>query len=282
MAQITAELIKELRERTGVAMGKCKEALTEAGGDLEAAIQVLRKAGIAGAVKKEGRDTKDGAIGIGNSAKAVALVEVNSETDFVAKSDTFQEFLSELSQESAERLPGSVEALLEMPNKRDTSVTNEQMRALLVQKLGENIRVRRVAVMPRGPELSIGVYSHMGGKIVCAVEIEGSSHEEALAKDIAMHCAAEAPEYLNPSDVPAQVRAAEEEVARGQVKGKPENMMAKIVEGKLNAFFDQVCLARQKYVKDPALTITQVVEKRAKETGKPLKLVRFIRWQIGV
>jgi elongation factor Ts len=282
MAQITAELIKELRERTGVAMGKCKEALTEAGGDLEAAIQVLRKAGIAGAVKKEGRDTKDGAIGIGNSAKAVALVEVNSETDFVAKSDTFQEFLSELSQESAERLPGSVEALLEMPNTRDTSVSNEQMRALLVQKLGENIRVRRVAVMPRGPELSIGVYSHMGGKIVCAVEIEGSGQEESLAKDIAMHCAAEAPEYLNPSDVPAQVRAAEEEVARGQVKGKPENMMAKIVEGKLNAFFDQVCLARQKFVKDPALTITQVVEKRAKETGKPLKLVRFIRWQIGV
>ena len=281
MAQITAELIKELRERTGVAMGKCKEALTEAGGDLEAAIQVLRKAGIAGAVKKEGRDTKDGAIGIGFSPKALALVEVNSETDFVAKSDTFQEFLSELSHEAAERLPGSVEALLDMPNKRDSSVTNEQMRALLVQKLGENIRVRRVAVMPKGPELSIGVYSHMGGKIVCVVEIEGSSDEETLAKDIAMHCAAEAPEYLNPSDVPAQVRASEEEVARGQVKGKPENMLAKIVEGKLNAFFDQVCLARQKYVKDPALTITQVVEKRAKETGKPLKLVRFVRWQIG-
>jgi elongation factor Ts len=282
MAQITAELIKELRERTGVAMGKCKEALTEAGGDLEQAIQVLRKAGIAGAVKKEGRDTKDGAIGIGTSDKAVALVEVNSETDFVAKSDTFQEFLQQLAQQAAERQPGTVEALLEMPSVKDPSLTNEQMRALLVQKLGENIRVRRVAVLPRGPELSVGVYSHMGGKIVCAVEIEGSAGEEALAKDIGMHCAAEAPEYLNPSDVPAQVRESEEEVARGQVKGKPENMMAKIVEGKLNAFYDQVCLARQKFVKDPSLTVTQVVEKRGKEIGHPLTLVRFVRWQIGV
>jgi elongation factor Ts len=281
VAEITAEKIKELRDRTGVAMGKCKQALTEASGDIDQAIQVLRKAGIAGAVKKEGRDTKDGVIGVGQSDRAAALVEVNCETDFVAKSDTFQEFLEKICHEAAASCPASVEALMESKSPIDPSLTNEQQRALLVQKLGENIRVRRLAVLRHQDNRSIGIYSHMGGKIVCAVEIEGSSGEESLAREIAMHCAAEAPEYLSPEEIPPQVRSSEEEVARGQVKGKPEHMMSKIIEGKLNAFYDQVCLTRQKFIRDSALTVAQYVEKRGKEIGKPLKIVHFIRWQIG-
>ncbi|MFZ4099767.1 MAG: translation elongation factor Ts [Chlamydiia bacterium] len=282
MTTISAKLVQELRERTGVAMGKCKEALVEAQGDMEQAIQILRKAGIAGAVKKEGRDTKDGAIGIGQSAQAVSLVEINCETDFVAKSDAFQEFLQQLCSEAAVKATASVEQLMDFASAKDPTLTNEQLRALLIQKLGENIRVRRVAVLRKGADRSIGVYSHMNGKIVCAVELEGASTEETLAREIAMHCAAEAPEFLQPEDVPPTVRAQEEEVARGQVKGKPEHMMAKIVEGKLNAYYDQVCLPRQKFVKDPSLTVGQVVEKRAKEIGQPLRIVRFYRWQVGV
>lgn len=282
MTAVSADKIKELRDRTGVPMGKCKEALTAAHGDMEEAIQILRKQGIAGAVKKEGRDTKDGLIGVGQSSSNVAVVEVNSETDFVAKSDAFQDFLQQLCTVAAEKGTSNVDELMAQPSATDPSSTNEQVRAWLMQKLGENLRVRRVADFKKGNDRSIGFYRHMGGKIVCVVEIVGSDAEQDLAKEIAMHCAAEAPEYLNPSEVPENIRAQEEDVARSRMQGKPENMMAKIIEGKLNAFYDQVCLLRQKYIKDPSLSVEQVVEKRAKEVGKSLKVTRFLRWQVGV
>jgi elongation factor Ts len=278
---VTAEMVKELRARTGVGMGKCKEALDQSGGDMELAISNLRKAGIASAVKKEGRDTKEGLIAAAESAKAVAVIEVNAETDFVVKNDMFQKFLAELAKEAAETLPASVEAFLAQKFSKDPSHTIDEHRAIVMQSIGENIKVQRLAIFPKSEALSIGTYSHMGGKIVTLVQIEGGVGEEALAKEIAMHIAAESPTYVDSHEVPADVKAHEEEIAKAQVVGKPENVIAKIVEGKINSFYDQVCLNRQKFVKDHTLTIAQLVAARGKDSNKPLKVKSFVRWHVG-
>lgn len=278
---VTADMVKELRARTGVGMGKCKEALDLSSGDLDKAIEYLRKAGIAGAVKKEARDTKEGLIGFAESAQAVAIIEVNAETDFVVKNDLFQKFVSDLAKEAAETLPTSVDVFVTQKFSKDPAHTIDEHRAFIVQSIGENIRVQRLVIFPKNSSLSIGSYSHMGGKIVTLVEIEGGSGFEGLAREIAMHIAAEAPTYVDAHEVPADIRAQEEEIARAQIKGKPENVIGKIVEGKMNSFFDQVCLNRQKFVKDQTKTIAQLVEAKAKEANKPLKIKRFLRWQVG-
>ncbi len=279
--KVTPELVKELRERTGVGMAKCKEALDQAGGDLETAIDILRKAGMAGAVKKEGRETKEGSIGQSESKSAVALVEVNAETDFVTQNEKFKEFLKELCHEAAETRPATLEAFLNQKSKNDPKITLDQARALIVQSLGENIQVKRLLILPKSSDISIGVYSHMNGKIVCVVQLTGGAGQEALARDIAMHVAAESPDYLRPQDVPAQVKAREEEIAKEQVKGKPANIVDKIVEGKLKAFYDMVCLLHQKYIRDNSITITQLLENESKRLGKQLGIKGFIRWKVG-
>ena len=278
---VTPQLIKELRERTGVGMGKCKVALEEAGGDLEKAIENLRKAGMATAVKREGREANEGLIGIGESANAVAIVEVNSETDFVAQNDKFKQFLKDVANEAAEQKPESLEAFLQSKCQHDPSITIDEYRALIVQSLGENIQIKRLKVFPKREDISIGVYSHMGGKIVTAVEMDGGAGNEILARDIAMHIAAEAPDYLTPDDVPSKLKETEKEIARSQVKNKPENIVDKIIEGKLKAFYDQVCLLCQKYVKDPSLNVATLLEKESKAAGKSYNVKSFIRWQIG-
>jgi elongation factor Ts len=279
--KVTSEMVKELRERTGVGMGKCKEALDKSAGDMEKAIDYLRKLGVASAVKKEGRETKEGVIGASEGKKAAALVEVNTETDFVAQNETFKEFVKEICTVAVESQPSSLEALLVHKSLKDPSLTVDQYRALIIQSLGENIQVKRLLVLPKDQETSFGLYSHMGGKIVALVEISGAGDEEVLARDIAMHVAAESPDYLKPEDVPTEMKGREEEIARGQVQGKPANIIDKIIEGKLNAFYDQVCLLRQKFIKDNTLTIADLVGRQAKKIGKPLVLRRFIRWRVG-
>jgi elongation factor Ts len=279
--EITAAMIKELRDRTGVGMGKCKEALEEAGGDLELAISNLRKAGMASAVKKEGRATNEGMIGVAENGSTIALVEVNAETDFVVKNDRFKQFLDSIAAEVAATKPNSLEAFLQQKYSKDGSLTVDQYRATVVQTIGENIQIRRLATLSKGANKSVGVYSHLGGKIVTFVEIVGSSQEEALAKEIAMHVAAAAPDYLSPEKVPSNIIENEKEIAKSQIKGKPENIVDKIVEGKIKAFFDGVCLICQKYIKDDSQTISDIVNKRSKETGKPLTIVHFERWAVG-
>lgn len=281
MSTVTADMVKELRARTGVGMGKCKEALDTASGDMELAIANLRKAGIASAVKKEGRETKEGLIAAHDGKERIALVEVNAETDFVTKNDTFRKFAEDLAAEIAATNPSSLDAFLSQPYSHDKNLTIDQQRAVIMQTIGENIKIQRLLVLAKGAHKSLATYIHMGGKIVTLVEIEGSSGLEALAKDIAMHIAAEAPLYLKPEDVPAAVKASEEDIASAQVKGKPAEMTAKIVAGKLNSFYDQSCLLRQKFIKDTSLTIAQLVENKAKEIGKPLAVTRFVRWQVG-
>ncbi len=279
--KITPDMVKELRERTGVGMGKCKEALDQAQGDMEKAIDLLRKAGMASAIKKEGRETKEGMVVTFESKGNIALVEINAETDFVVQNDRFKQFAQDIAKEAAETKPASLEAFVQQKFSKDPSLTIDEYRAIVMQSLGENIRIRRLQLFPKSSNDSLAIYSHMGGKIVTLVEIEGGAGQEALARDIAMHIAAEAPDYLKPEEVPADIKAREEEIARGQVAGKPAAIMDKIVEGKLKAFYDQVCLLRQKYVKDNAITVENLVANEGKRLGMPLKVRCFVRWQIG-
>lgn len=281
MANVTPAMIKELRDRTGVGMGKCKEALEEAKGDIELAIANLRKAGMASAVKKEGRETKEGMIGTAETDQTVAIVEVNAETDFVVKNERFKQFLQNIAEEVARTNPSSLDAFLQQKYSREPGLTIDQYRATIVQTIGENIQIRRILTLKKTPQHSLGIYSHLGGKIVTLVEITGSSQEEALAKDIAMHTAAAAPEYLSPEKVPQDIINNEKEIARGQIQGKPANIVDKIVEGKINAFYDASTLIRQKYIRDDSITIADLVNKRAKESGKPLVLTHFVRWSVG-
>ncbi|MBA3815140.1 MAG: elongation factor Ts [Parachlamydiaceae bacterium] len=279
--QVTASLIKELRERTGIGMGKCKEALEESKGDMELAISNLRKAGMASAVKKEGRVTNEGLIATAEHNSTIALVEVNAETDFVAKNDRFKQFIDSIAAEVAETKPASLEAFLQQKYSKDSALTVDQYRATFVQTIGENIQIRRIVTFTKAPNKSIGTYSHQGGKIITLVEITGSNKDEALAKHIAMHVAAAAPEYLSPETVPAEALEHEKEIARSQMKGKPENMIEKIVEGKMKAFYDTSCLVCQKDIRDDSLTIADLVNKHAKEQGTTLSVTHFERWGVG-
>lgn len=279
--KVTPDMVKQLRERTGVGMGKCKEALDQAGGDMEKAIDILRKAGMASAVKKEGRETKEGMIATAETHDAIALVEINAETDFVVQNDKFKLFVHEIAKQAADTKAASLEALLVQHSHQDKTLTVDQYRAIVMQSIGENIKIKRVEVFMKGPSKSLGIYSHMNGKIVTLVEIEGASGHEHLAREIAMHVAAESPEYLKPEEVPASVKAREEEIARSQVVGKPPQIVDKIVEGKMKAFYDQVCLLGQKFVKDTSITIADLVANEAKKSGKPLALKWFLRWKVG-
>jgi elongation factor Ts len=281
MSKVTADMVKELRERTGVGMGKCKEALDSCAGDMEKAIDHLRKTGMASAVKKEGREVNEGLIGFAESDKAFALLEVNSETDFVAQNDRFKQFIKDVAQDVANTLPASLDDLLNQKFSKDTSVTVDQFRALTVQSLGENIRIKRMMILPKSNDVSVGIYSHMGGKIVTAVILAGGQGNELLARELAMHVAAESPDFLRPEDVPADIKAREEEIARSQVVGKPANIVDKIVEGKIKAYYDQACFICQKYIKDNALSVAEVVAAEAKKQGKNITVQGFQRWKVG-
>lgn len=281
MSDITGEMVKLLRERTGVGMSKCKDALVRAGGSIDKAIEILRKEGMTAAVKKESREAKEGFIGFFELDTDISLVELNCETDFVAQNEAFKVFLSDLSAQAAKSKPHSVEKLVTQKFVADPTLTIEDFRNLLVQKYGENIQVRRVEIISKKKNCSYGIYSHMGGKIVCVVEIEGDSGFADIAKDVAMHVAAEAPDYLNPESVPDDILEKEKEIARSVVKNKPENVIEKIVDGKINAFYDGVCLTNQKYIKDTAISVKQFVEAAGKKANKTLSIKKFWYWKVG-
>lgn len=281
MSAVTAQMVKQLRDRTGVGMGKCKEALTEAGGDIEKAIDLLRKAGAASAVKKGDRETNEGLIGLAEAPNGFGIVEVNSETDFVAKNERFIAFVDMLARVVADSKPADIDAFLAMKNVDNPAMTIEETRVELIQVLGENIQVRRIEHSDKKPNASYGTYSHMGGRIVVCVELEGAAGFESVAREVAMHCAAEAPEYTFADQIPAEVKDREIDIARSQVQNKPADIQEKIITGKLKAFADQVCLVGQKFVKDPSVTVSQYVEKAGKEKGASLKVAGFIRWELG-
>jgi elongation factor Ts len=277
MAEITMELIKELRHKTGVGVGKCKEALEEAHGDLEEAVAILRKKGMASAVKKEDREAKEGIIGVAETDKCVAFVEVNAETDFVVQNERFRGFLNDVAQEAAKTMPADLESFLKQKAPKDDSHTIDELRASVIQAIGENVQISRILVIPKSDKKTIGFYSHMGGKLVTAVVIEGDNKHADLARDISMHIAAASPEYLNPEEVPEKVIEQERDIAKEQMKGKPAEMIEKILQGKMNKFYDEVCLTHQKYIKDDSISIKEMVKK----AGPDLKISKFLRWQVG-
>ncbi len=281
MSDVTADMIKTLRQRSGVGMSKCKEALVKASGDMETAIDILRKEGTASAVKKSGRETKEGLIGFAESEGAFALVEVSAETDFVIQNERFKEFLKNLSQEVLETAPASLESFLEQKYSGNPSSSVDAYRAEMVQTLGENMRIKRITYEKKSSTSSCGIYSHMGGKIVCVVVLEGDNAHRGEARDIAMHVASESPEYLDKDQVPQDLIEREEEIAREQIKGKPPQIIDKILIGKMTSFYDQICLLRQKFIKDSSISVSQYVESVGKKASKPLKLTHFIRWQMG-
>lgn len=277
MAEVTVQQIKELRDRTGVGMGACKKALMEAGGDLEQAIVALRKAGMASAAKKESRATNEGLISFGESPELVALVEVNAETDFVVKNDRFQEFAKFVADEVAKTNPSSLEDFLKQTIAVDGGMTVEEYRHSIIQTIGENIQIRRILTIPKSSSKSVGVYSHMGGKIVVAVELDGASGAENLAKDVAMHVATASPEFVNPESVPGEILEREKEIIKSQIQGKPENIVDKIVEGKISSFYKDNCLTEQPFVRDDKKSVSEVVSAE----NKDLKISNFTRWSVG-
>lgn len=249
MTQITAALVKELRERTGSGMMECKKALQGTGGDIEAAIEEMRKAGLAKADNKASRIAAEGLISIRGSGdgKTVAMVEINCETDFVAKGEDFQVFAGHVVDAVLAARPNHLEALLATPLAGDKTV--EQVRRELIAKIGENVNVRRFTCFQTQNGI-LNSYSH-GGRIGVVVELAGG--DETLAKDIAMHVAASKPLCVTAEQVPADILAKEREIYAAQAKesGKPENIVVKMVEGRLNKYLSEVTLLGQAFVKDP-------------------------------
>ena len=279
--KVTASLVKELRDRTGVGMSKCKKALEESSGDLEQAVIVLRKAGMATAESRGARETKEGLIAIGKVNGQVALVEVSAETDFVVNNNAFQDFLSSIAEEVAKTKPESLESFISQPFSKDSTLTIEQYRTSMVQKVGENIQIKRFVLLPNEANKTIGAYLHMKGKIATVVELNGDGNAEELANAIAMHVAAAAPDYVKSEDIPEDILAREKDIAKSQVQGKPEYVIDKIIEGKLQAFYKGVCLLNQPYVRDDKLTITDLLSQKGKESGKTLSIDKFLRWSVG-
>ena len=266
---ITADSVKQLRERTGAGMMECKRALVETQGDLDAAADLMRKTGMAKADKKASRVAAEGTVAIERSGSDAVLIEVNCETDFVARSDEFQDFARLLARSALAKSEGSVEGLLAAAN---GSTTLEEQRRALIAKLGENISVRRFEkVVAPG---ALGTYLH-GGRIGSLVALEGG--DEGLARDLAMHVAAVNPAYVDVAEVPAAVLDKERGILSEQTKGekKPPEIIAKMVEGRLRKYLAEITLMGQPFVKDPDTT----VEKLVKKAGA--KVIRFVRYEVG-
>ena len=272
--QITAAMVKELREITGAGMMECKKALTEANGDAEAAIEWMRKNGLAKADKKAGRTAAEGIIGIqiSDDAKTACLVEVNCETDFVARGDEFTTFLNNVVSIVMEKAPADVEALQKLPYGNGFSGSVDDRRTELVSKIGENIQVRRfVRLQTNG---LVGSYSH-GGRI--GVLVEMSQGNADLAKDIAMHVAASKPICVSENDVPAEHLEKEKEILMAQAKqsGKPDDIAEKMVVGRLKKYLSEVTLLGQPFVKDPDQTIAKLLKTASAEVKS------FYRFEVG-
>lgn len=275
MMSISAAQVKELRERTGLGMMECKAALQETQGDMEAAADLLRKRAGAKVEKKAGRTAAEGAIGlyVSGDRRLAAMVEVNSETDFVAKGDDFTAFANACAATVAERTPADVDALYALPLAGAGGQSVAQAREGLVMKLGENIGVRRFVRM-QSARGHLGTYVH-GRKIGVIVEVEGG--DETLAKDLAMHIAASKPECVSKDQVPAELIAREKEIFAEQAKqsGKPANIVEKMIEGRINKFLNEVTLLGQPFVKDPDTT----VEKLLKSANA--RVAGFTRFEVG-
>ncbi len=274
MTKITAAMVKELRERTGSGMMECKKALVETGGDIEAAVEQMRKSGLAKADKKAGRTAAEGKITlkVSDDGKRAVILEVNSETDFVAKNEDFLKFVDQVAQRALETDVETLETLLKTPLE-EGGPTIEEVRRELVAKLGENINIRRLMRFETDAG-QLACYLH-GNRIGVVVELEGGNPQ--LAKDIAMHVAASKPVCVDESEVPAETLGKEKEIfaAQAEASGKPANIIEKMVEGRLRKFLKEITLLGQPFVKDPDQSVEQLLKKEG------ATVVRFVRFEVG-
>lgn len=282
---IDAKVVKDLRDRTGAGMMDCKKALTETGGDLDKAISLLREKGLASASKKAGRVAADGIVGVFTSAdsKTAVVLELNCETDFVAKTDSFRALFDTLGAAllGADQAEGTGETAANL--KVQGAKTVGELLTESIATIGENLGLRRFARYAT-KEGVVGSYVHGGGKIGVLVELAGgdSRHVE-LAKSLAMQVAAAFPRYVSREEVPAPDLVGEREIYRQQAlsSGKPEKIVDKIIDGKIEKFYSEICLLEQEYVRDGDFRIDKLIAASAKETGATLKAVRFSRFQLG-
>ena len=288
MAEVTAKMVKDLREKSGAGMMDCKKALKETGGDMEAAVDWLRTKGLAAAAKKSSRTAAEGLIGVATEAKAGAMVEVNSETDFVAKNEKFQAFVTDMSNLALKKRTGDIEAL--KAEKLPSGKSAEEVLTDNIATIGENQSLRRAAFLEVGEgAVSSYVHNQMApdlGKIGVLVALESSGDAGELAafgKQLAMHIAAAAPLALDESGVDADTVARERAIAAEKAKesGKPDNIIDKMVDGSVRKFLSENTLLGQVYVIDGKSKVKEVVEAKGKELGAEVRIQDYVRFQLG-
>ena len=280
MAEISAKIVMELRGRTGAGMMDCKKALAAVEGDMEKAIDYLREKGLAAAAKKQSRIAAEGLVGsfVCKECATGALVEVNCETDFVAKTDKFKALVADVAEQVAKKNPADVDALLKQPFFKDETTTIEQMVTAATAEIGEKISIRRFVRYEGG---IVESYIHMGGKVGVLVQAEGTPNEEVI-HDVALQIAAAspvAPEYVRREEVDPSHLEHEKEIliAQARNEGKPEKIIEKMVEGRIVKFYKEVCLLEQAFVKDADISVGKMIEQKA----KGLNIVRFTRYKMG-
>lgn len=273
MGQITAKLVKELRDMTGVGMMDAKKALVETEGVIEKAIDLLREKGMAKAAKKSDRIAAEGLASVAIKGNVAAIVEVNSETDFVSKNEMFQNLVKEIAELMAEHRPANMEEALKLEASKGT------LEATLIeatQVIGEKISFRRFYVVEKGDNDAFGGYLHMGGRIAVLTVLEGTT-DETVARDVAMHVAAINPRYVDESQIPQSELDHEKAILTEQAlnEGKPANIVEKMVEGRLKKFKAEIALVDQPFVKDPDMTVGKFV------ADKGAKVASFTRFEVG-
>ncbi|MGE9267836.1 MAG: translation elongation factor Ts [Verrucomicrobiales bacterium] len=286
---ITASQVKELREKTNVGMMECKQALKECDGDMDAAVKYLRERGAVKAAKKADREAKEGIVAakLSDDGKSGVLIEVNCETDFVAKNDNFVAFVNEVLDASVASGASDVEGAL-AADKGGESI-DAFIKAKVIE-IGENLQLRRLERFDVSGEGAVASYIHLGGKVGVLLEVATGKAETAqsesfqdLVKDLTLHIAAAAPSGLSRDDIPAELVEAEKDIFRKQMEGqnKPENIIEKIIEGKLSKFYSEQCFLEQGFIKDPDTTVRALVESKAKELGDSIEIKRFVRFGLG-
>tara|TARA_B100000768_G_scaffold180450_1_gene200411 strand:+ start:70 stop:945 length:876 start_codon:yes stop_codon:yes gene_type:complete len=271
MSKITAQMVKELRDRTGAGMMECKKALTQAVGNMDKAIEAMRKAGQAKADKKSSRIAAEGVITLSMKDNYANMIEINCETDFVAKDENFLEFVNVISNSSFDSYNGVLEDFIN--SKHESGKTLEEIRLELISKVGENVKIRRIKTIGNN-NAHLGHYMH-GSKIGVVVILEKENNE--LAKDICMHIAAMKPAALNSNDIPKEDLEKEKEIYMAQAKesGKPENIIQKMVDGKMKKYISEVTLVDQTFVKDNDITISDLLKKHGNN------ILSFHRMEVG-
>lgn len=287
MAEITASLVKQLREKTGAGMMECKSALVEANGDLAEAEVVLRKRGLASAAKKSARSAKQGLIGVHISAdgRTGVLVEVNCESDFVARTEEFQQMVTEMAGLIAAKKPANLAALLSTPTAEGPTV--EETLKSKIAKIGENMVIPRFAV--HEAQGVLGSYVHPGAQLAVLVDVTPSDAAAArpefaeLLHDLAMQVAAADPKFVSKEQVTAEYLEREKDIqrARALAEGKPEKIVDKVVEGRMAKYYEEVCLLEQPFIKENSMTISQVLAEKGKALGATLGVAGYVRFKVG-